>query len=161
MSAPKYTGYSWNFSKSINLYLSTMQRLIENAFKELAKKYNLPQPLLYSHNFILQCLYYHEEAMSLADISRESGQALPNVSTAAKLLKANGLIICSPDAHDKRKYNVSLSPLGQELCNDYICNYLSLICKELYVGIEPETIRTYQQFFRQVEQNIHRMQIDP
>lgn len=161
MSAPKYTGYSWNFNKSINLYLSTMQHLIENAFKELAKKYNLPKPLLYSHNFILQSLYYHEEAMSLADISRESGQALPNVSTAAKLLKENGLITCTPDAHDKRKYNVSLSSLGHELCNDYICNHLSPICEKLYVGISPETIRTYQQFFRQVEQNIHQMQHTP
>lgn len=161
MSAPKYTGYSWNFNKSINLYLSTMQHLIENAFKELAKKYNLPKPLLYSHNFILQSLYYHEEAMSLADISRESGQALPNVSTAAKLLKENGLITCTPDAHDKRKYNVSLSSLGHELCNDYICNYLAPISADLYKGISSETINAHHHFFSQVEKNIYDMQHNP
>ena len=135
MPTPKHPEYAWNFNRPISLYLATIQQLIEHAFHELSDKYQLPHPLYYSQNFILQYLYYHQESTTLAIISRESGQALPNVSVAAKQLLNNGLLLRSPDPHDKRKQSVTLSALGIQLCEDYVENYLHPITLKLFHGI--------------------------
>ena len=100
--------FSRNIQRSFAIYSLCFQRMVESAFADLSEKYGLKEPLCYSHNAILQCLYYQEKPLTLAEISKRSGQAFPNVSAAASALRANDMIICEKNA--KRQAEVFRHP---------------------------------------------------
>lgn len=146
-------GFSRNIHKSFVVYHTCFQRMVEKAFDTLSEKYQLQEPLCYSHNHILQTIYYQEKPLTLVEISKRSGQALPNVSVAANALRKNELIICQRLEKDKRKYAVVLSEKGKHLCDEYLESYMPQICKILWNGIsQEETDEVYHTMIR-VEEN--------
>ncbi len=130
--------FSRNLHRSFSAYSTCLQRLTNQAFHALSAQYALEKPLTFSHNFILQALYYQEKPLTLAEISRRGGQAMPNVSVAANELRANGLILCQRLADDRRKYAVELTALGRRVCDDYLTHHLPRIYEHLFAGFTSE-----------------------
>lgn len=152
--------FSRNIQRSFAIYSLCFQRMVENAFAVLSDKYDLKEPLCYSHNAILQCLYYQEKPLTLAEISKRSGQALPNVSVAASALRANEMILCEKTHKDKRKYSVTLSDKGRRVCDDYVANMLPMICDQLFEGISDEHLDVLHDVLEQMEINAQKCLYD-
>ena len=142
-----------NALKPFSVYNTCFQRMVECAFQKLSEKYELKQPLCYSHNYILQTIYYQEKPLTLAEISRRSGQKLPNVSVAANALRENGLIVCRQLETDKRKYSVTLSEKGKALCDEYIREYLTPMNETLWKKITPEDWDELHRILSRLEKN--------
>ena len=153
MSDSIISGFSRNIHKSYAVYNMCFQRMVEKAFSELSVKYQLKEPLYYSHNYVLQVIYYQEKPLTLAEISKRSGQALPNVSTAAASLRENELIICQRLEKDKRKYAVVLSEKGKNLCDEYLQHYLPEICSILWEGVPQADFETTFRTMERAEAN--------
>lgn len=153
MSESTIQGFHRNSLKSFMAYNTCFQRLVDRAFQKLSEKYELKRPLCYSHNYILQTIYYQEKPLTLAEISRRSGQKLPNVSVAANALRENELIVCRQLETDKRKYSVTLSEKGKALCDEYIQECLIPINKVLWKGTTPEERDQLHRTLTQLEEN--------
>lgn len=146
--------FSWNSIRAIRVYEAELQRQIEAAFKRLSEKYRLPDPLLYSHNELLQCLYYQGKPISLVDVARETGQAMPNVSVGVKELIKNGLVVSESMPGDKRRKMIALSAFGRELCDNYVAEDLPRICARLLDGIPDEMHRIVKEYYKRIEKNV-------
>lgn len=162
MDSQKISRYSRNMHRSFSAYSTCFQHMVEQAFLDLSEKYALPIVLIFSHNHILQTLYYQEKPLTFAEISRRSGQALSNVSVAANALQQDGLICCEKLENDRRKYAVVLSELGKKVCDDYLNHYLSHINDLLFDGFSVEEITCLTDSLERLEHNAHlcAMQLD-
>ncbi len=149
--------YSFNLFKYRRILMSEFQKEVEAAFLELTQKYELKHTLLFSHNWILQCLYYANEPMSLTQIAHEAGLALPNVSVGVKALLENGMIIQSDEERSKRIHAVYMSDFGRKICDDYLENYMERIDGTMYAGISTETKKAVKMYYMQVAENLERM----
>lgn len=145
--------YSFNHFRYMRMLMSEFQREVEAAFSVLTEKYCLPKPLLFSHNWILQCLYYSEKPLTLSEISRAADVALPNVSVAVKALIEDGLI-AQKEQKNKRICAVSMTENGRMICDDYLNNYLSRIDQRIYAGIPREKHMIMKEYYMQIGQNI-------
>ena len=91
--------------------------------------------------------------MSLSDVARESGLALPNVSTAIKALITDGLAEKIDTVKSKRIYAVRMTKLGRKICDDFLENYLSKIDMELHRGLTEEESAINRKAMQIEEQN--------
>lgn len=149
--------YSFRQLKSMHIMMTECQKEIERAFDILSEQYELPHPLLFSHNWILQCLYHAKEPMSLTSISHASDIALPNVSVGVQALIDNGMVEQSNQVKNKRIRAIQMTPLGRKICDDYLVNHVSRIKAKIYAGISDELSGHADEYFDLVVANVEKM----
>ncbi len=150
-------GYLLGQLKGMHMMMTECQKEIEHAFGILTERYELAHPLLFSHNWILQCLYHAKEPMSLTKISRESDIALPNVSVGVQALIENKMIEQCDQLKNRRVRAVQMTPFGRKICDDYLENFACGIKSKIYEGISDELIAQTDTFFEQVAVNVERI----
>lgn len=114
---------------------------VQKIFKELSMKMNLPGIVKFSHYYILCNLYYNGE-MSLTELSKEVGVALPNISNGISELVVLGLVNKFNSEIDERIFIAKMTDKGIAFSKDYIpkCHklyeimYLDLPCEPSLVA---------------------------
>lgn len=149
----QFEKYSFSVNKYIHLYLSAFQKEVEYAMRQLTEKYNLPQPLHYTHNWIFQCMYFAENSLSLTEISAQTGIALPNISLSVQMLIDDGILM-QVSSENKRKKMISFTKFGRIIAEEYARDYLMRISAWLKQGITEEQSEAFKAYFLQIEKNI-------
>ena len=105
---------------------------------------------------VIYLLFHYEDIKTLTDICLYTQMNKGHISTTLDNLVKKGYIVCERDEKDRRYVKYSLAEASEQICKEMDVLWSGLM-SDIVDGIDSNSLDTFKQVAKQIDQNIDRL----